>query len=197
MPKQPFPSQNSSTNRRLCRSSSLPFLGLVRFPPLMEEDDSVLKSILAYASNIPHPRPRVNSDSSNKRKPRTSYRHSRHSSGLSFAGFDSFEEFRRGFEFESNCAPFYPPPGATRRPHHAAQDSLFSIASVSSYGHVINPGSSDPFDYGLPNLQKRPSSENMSIMSSTSVEDTFFFINRQPRRKVESDASSFYFRSGF
>ena len=78
---------------------------------MMDEDDSVLKSIFAKVSDIPplRPRPRANSDSSAK-QPIVSYRHSRHSSGLSFVGFDSFDEVRRGFEFGSDRAPFYPPP---------------------------------------------------------------------------------------
>ncbi|KAJ7585429.1 hypothetical protein C8J56DRAFT_741387, partial [Mycena floridula] len=115
----------------------------------VEEDDSVIKSILAKAIEIPSMdsvrlrldsvRPRLDSDSSSKRRARDisnsndsneSYdsnaatnnsavtrhsrdfsvtRHSRHSSGLSFAGFDSFEEVRRGFECHENRAPFYPP----------------------------------------------------------------------------------------
>ena len=41
---------------------------------------------------------------------------------------------------------------------------------------------------------ERPSSEGMSIMSST-IDDTFLFIRRQSRRRVESDASSFYFKA--
>ncbi|GLB36845.1 hypothetical protein LshimejAT787_0311320 [Lyophyllum shimeji] len=160
----------------------------------MLEDDSVLKSIFAKASDIP--RPRVNSDSSVKRRTREGlqYRHSRHSSGMSFAGFDSFDEVRRGFEF-SNDQPFYPPPAATRRHYnHRQQDSLFSIASVSSYGQPRDYGLPDPFDYGLPSLRERPSSEDMSSLSLT-VDDTFSFLGRQPRRRVESDASSFYFKA--
>ncbi|KAF9457373.1 hypothetical protein BDZ94DRAFT_1175700 [Collybia nuda] len=163
---------------------------------MLDEDDSILKSIFAKAADIPQPRARVNSDSSVKRRARENYyRHSRHSSGLSFAGFDSFDEVRRGFEFNNNSAPFYPPP-ASRRYNHNKHDSLFSIASVSSYGHVLNAGSTDPFDYGLPSLRERPSSEDMSISMSMSVDDTFSFLDRNPRRKrVDSDASSFYFQA--
>ncbi|KAF5376919.1 hypothetical protein D9615_007315 [Tricholomella constricta] len=155
----------------------------------MMEDDSVLNSIFAKVSDIPQPRARVDSDSSARRR----YRHSRHSSGMSFAGFDSFDEVRRGFEF-SNDRPFYPPPAARRNARHNKQDSLFSIASVSSYGRAHDYGLSDPFDYGLPSLRERPSSEDMTSMSM-SVDDTFSFLDRQPRRRVESDASSFYFKA--
>jgi hypothetical protein len=40
---------------------------------------------------------------------------------------------------------------------------MFSIASSSSYGQVINTGSTDPFDYGaiapIPSLGEHPSSD--------------------------------------
>jgi serine/arginine repetitive matrix protein 2 len=72
---------------------------------MMDEDDSVIKSIFAKVSDIPPlcPRPRANSDSSAKHP--FAYRHSRHSSGLGFVGFDSFDEVRHGFEFGSDRAP--------------------------------------------------------------------------------------------
>ncbi|KAJ6505350.1 hypothetical protein C8R45DRAFT_861122 [Mycena sanguinolenta] len=180
---------------------------------LMEEDESVLKSILAHAEDLPRPRPRVNSDSSARRfaleNSRASMmsmhsrpRSSRPPSGISFTGFDSFEEVRRGFEFHPNRdrPTFYPPPVASnRRVPHGRQDSVFSIASVSSYGHVTNPGISDPFDYGLPmpSLQERPSSEDLSVSMSLNVDDTFSFLAREPprRTRVASDASSFYFKA--
>jgi len=156
---------------------------------MMIDDDSVLKSIFAKVSDIPPPRMRVDSSASAMR--RAMYRHSRHSSGMSFSGFDSFDEVRRGFEV-SDSQPFYPPPAARR--NHGRHESVFSIASVSSYGRAVDYGLPDPFDYGLPSLRERPSSEDMSIMSSN-IDDTFSFIRRQPRRRVESDASSFYFKA--
>ncbi|KAJ7459292.1 hypothetical protein FB451DRAFT_1046300 [Mycena latifolia] len=176
---------------------------------LMEEDDSVLKSIFANAADIPMPRPRVNSDSSARRFALENSRQSmmsmhsrtrsRPTSGISFTGFDSFDEVRRGFEFHNNRPAFYPPPVASnRRVPHARQDSLFSIASVSSYGHVTNPGINDPFEYGLPmpSLRERPSSEDLSVSMSINVDDTFSFLGRDPvRKRVESDASSFYFKA--
>lgn len=158
---------------------------------LMDEGDSVFKSILAKAANLPQ-RPRVEAEEKQDR--RDSYIPlTRPSSGVSFGGLDSFEEVRRGFEFNDNRPAFYPPP-ATRRAHRV-QDSVFSIASVSSYGRVLNAGSSDPFDYGLPSLQERPSCEDMSISMSITVDDTFSFLNHQPRRRIDSDASSFYFQA--
>ncbi|THU90173.1 hypothetical protein K435DRAFT_864575, partial [Dendrothele bispora CBS 962.96] len=182
--------------------------------------DSVINSIIAEAAAempLARPRPpraRVNSDSSISAQSRDSsyisnssmsgmqvrYRHSRHESGLSFTGFDSFDEVRRGFEFHDYRPAFYPPPPppvstSNRRNPHLRQESTFSFASVSSYGHVLNPGIPDPFDYGLPSLRERPSSEEMtmSMSMSQSIDDTFSFIHRAPRRRVESDASSFYF----
>ncbi|KAF9449617.1 hypothetical protein P691DRAFT_799115 [Macrolepiota fuliginosa MF-IS2] len=135
-------------------------------------------SILAKVSDIPQPRPRKF-----LQVRKSTYRHSQASSIASFTGLDSFEELRRGFEFNPNRPTFYPPP----------HDSGLSIASVSSYGHVINPGVPDPFDFGLPSLQERPSSESLSTMSF-SIDDTFSFLNHASRRRrVDSDASSFYF----
>lgn len=172
------------------------------------EADSVLRVIFAKASEIPSAsRVRLDSDSSSKRQAREFSKvsqeentsHARQSSTVSFAGFDSFAEIRRGFEFGSDRPAFYPPPAATRR-RHGKQESLFSIASVSSYGRVINPGSTDPFDFGDSKLPDIPQSDDdYSVSMSTSVDDTFSFIHRdsreQRRRRVDSDASSFYFRA--
>ncbi|KAK0244974.1 hypothetical protein EDD85DRAFT_1348 [Armillaria nabsnona] len=154
------------------------------------EDDSVLKSILAKASDVP--RPRVHSDSSSKRA------HSRQVSGSSFTGLDTFEEVRRCFEFPDNRPTFYPPSAAAYSKHNR-QESAMSFASVSSYGRVVNPGVVDPFDYGdcgLPSLQEMPSSDSLSMSMSMSmnVEDTFEFLRRGQRRRADSDASSFYFK---
>jgi hypothetical protein len=117
---------------------------------------------------------------------------SRPTSGVSFAGFESFDEVRRGFEFSDERPAFYPPPVPTRRVPHRRHESAFSMMSVSSYGHVINPGSVDPFDYGLPSLRESSSSASVSVIFS--VDDTFAFMANRPRQRVESDASSFYFK---
>ncbi|KDQ55355.1 hypothetical protein JAAARDRAFT_59878 [Jaapia argillacea MUCL 33604] len=172
---------------------------------IVEEDSSVLKSIFAQAAEIAplQPRIRLDSDSSSKRRVRVrrvshpAIAHSRNESGVSFAGLDSFDEIRRGFEFHPNRPAFYPPPGtSSARPSHGREASMFSIASVSSYGQVINPGCKDPFEYA-DSLPTRPSSDDMSTFSfSMSVDDTFSFMKNQlPRKRVESDASSFYFRA--
>jgi serine/arginine repetitive matrix protein 2 len=136
---------------------------------LMMDDNSILKLIFAKAADIPTACVRVDFDSSSKRQVRDFSRtsgqstDSRCSSGVIFAGLESFEEVRHGFEFNNNWPAFYPPSGATRHDTHGQQDSLFSIASVSSYGRVTNPGSTDTFDYGLPSLRERPSAEDVSV----------------------------------
>ncbi|KAJ6511227.1 hypothetical protein DFH09DRAFT_999601 [Mycena vulgaris] len=205
-----LPEEEKQVKKALTLSDIIPPPSHVRtqsLSSLMEEDDSVLKSIFANAADIA--RPRVNSDSSARRFALENSRHSmmsmhsrthsRPASGISFTGLDSFDEVRRGFEFHNNRPAFYPPPVASnRRAPHARQDSLFSIASVSSYGHVTNPGITDPFEYGLPmpSLRERPSSEDLSVSMSINVDDTFSFLGRDRQRKrVESDASSFYFKA--
>ena len=142
----------------------------------LESDSSSARSI--------HEESRVDAHSS----------HSRASSQTSFRGFESFEEIRRGFEFVDNRPAFYPPAFNSQR-NQQTRDSMMSIASVSSYGFVINPGLKDPFDYGY---ESRPASGDMSTVMtmSTSVDDTFSFIRRGPHRKrVDSDSSSLYFRA--
>jgi serine/arginine repetitive matrix protein 2 len=165
----------------------------------MDEDDSVLNSIFAKITGV-QGRSRASSDASAhqiaREKRKSIYKAmSRPTSGISFTGFDSFDEVRRGFEFSDDRPTFYPPPSAaTRRVPHRRHESALSIMSVSSYGHVINAGSLDPFDYGLPSL--RESSEDMSSVSiMMDIDDTFAFMENRPRRRVESDASSFYFRA--
>ncbi|EED82544.1 predicted protein [Postia placenta Mad-698-R] len=174
-----------------------------------EEDSSVLKSIMAKAVEVdmppPVPRRRALSDSSSQFSMRAAIQaqdsivsqstHSRRSSEVSFVGFESFDEVRRAFEFGPNRPAFYPPPGAgaTGRRSHVRDMSLFSVASVSSYGDIVDSGSEDPFGYarGL----SRPPSSDMSMSMSMSVDDTFSFIHRGRRQRIDSDASSFYFRA--
>ena len=158
-------------------------------------NDSLCKSTLTKERDLPRQRPRVASDANRKLKQvqETMYRHS-HASISSFAGLDSFEEVRRGFEFNSQRPGFYPPPAASDiRADCRVRDSVMSIASVSSYGRVINPGIPDPFDFGLPSLQECPSSEDLS--TSFSIDDTFSFLKHpsRTRKRADSDASSFYF----
>ncbi|TCD61190.1 hypothetical protein EIP91_008796, partial [Steccherinum ochraceum] len=162
------------------------------------EDSSVLKSIMAHAADVSSPRRRALSDSSLHRPVDISQlshpsSHSRGPSEVSvssFTGFDSFDEVRRGFEFGPNRPAFYPPPGATR-PSHNRFESIYSIASVSSYGATVNSGIADPFGYA----PSRPVSDSFSISMSMTVDDTFAFRRNQRRSRVDSDASnsSFYF----
>lgn len=159
----------------------------------LREDDSVLKSILAKASEVP--RLRVNSDSSSKGASRA---HSRQVSGSSFIGLDTFEEVRRGFEFPDNRPTFYPPSETYSRPNR--QEPAMGFASVSSYGRVVNAGVVDPYNYGdcgLPSLQEMPSSESLSasISMTTNAEDRVEFLRHGQRRRADSDASTFYFKA--
>jgi hypothetical protein len=55
--------------------------------------------------------------------------------------------------------------------------------SVSSYGRVINSGSLDPFDYGLPSLREG-SEDMMSIAMSSDIDDTFAFMENRPRQPM-------------
>jgi serine/arginine repetitive matrix protein 2 len=148
--------------------------------------DSILKSIFAKAADILTARVQVDSHSSSKWRVQDFSRTSglstdlRRSSRVSFAGFELFEEVRHGFEFNNNQPAFYTPSGATRCDAHGWQDLLFSIASVSSYGRVTNPGSTDLFDYGLPSLCERPSAEDVSVSMSMTVDDTFSFLDHEP-----------------
>ncbi|OSC98903.1 hypothetical protein PYCCODRAFT_1470720 [Trametes coccinea BRFM310] len=169
------------------------------------EDDSVLKSIMAKATDVmpaeADNRPQENAEPSANVTAQASFpeevtrsSHARTESGLSFTGFDSFDEVRRGFEFGPNRPAFWPPQEAVFRPAHKQHESLYSIASISSYGAVVNPGTQDPFGYAH-EPSRPPSMDDMSLSMSMSVDDTFSFINRnKPRKRVDSDASSFYFR---
>ncbi|PIL26963.1 hypothetical protein GSI_10101 [Ganoderma sinense ZZ0214-1] len=191
----PPPSHSASHSRANSKSS------------MVEEDSSVLKSIMAKAADIlpaDESRSRVDSNVSLKRpscvpayvdQSSSTQSHSRQTSVASFTGFESFDEVRRGFEFGPNRPAFYPPPQAVFRPQHSRDMSLFSIASVSSYGATVNNGAQDPFGYAQDGASRPPSMDDMSISMSMSVDDTFSFIHREkPRKRVDSDASSFYFQ---
>jgi len=202
LPPEPVPVLKKTNDKPLTLSDIIPPPAHVRTisdGSILIDDDSLLRFTFARASDIPQTRIRVSSDASPSAsaKRRAIYRHSRHSSVTSFSGFGSFDEVQRGFEASDN-RPFYPPPGAStsQSRRDRKHESMLSLASVSSYGRTFNYGLPDPFEYGLPSLQERPLSEDMtgvSILSST-VDDTFSFIHRQPRRRVESDASRFYYR---
>lgn len=202
LPSHRSPESVQEMEEQLTLSDIIPPLSRVRSLSSSSEsleDESLFKSIFAPiddAVSEPQPRPTSKDHNPFLQVRNSLNRTSQASSIASFTGFDSFEEVRRGFEFNSQRPGFYPPPAANnRRVNHNIRDSVLSIASVSSYGHVINPGAADPFDFGLPSLAERPSSENLSTMSF-SIDDTFSFLKRDPRRKrVDSDASSFYFQS--
>lgn len=97
----------------------------------------------------------------------------------------SFEEVCCGFEFNVNYPGLYPSPTLTGL---LGSQFHFSIMSISSYGRVPNAGSSDSFDYELPNLQERPSCY-LDVLFPEPI------LNHQPCRHIDSDASSFYFQA--
>ncbi|KAF8555792.1 hypothetical protein OG21DRAFT_810748 [Imleria badia] len=90
------------------------------------DESSLMKSILAHAIQIESPpeRPRFDSAASKLEACDTARRsfliagHQRNSSGLSFAGFGSFAETRRGFEFNDSRPAFYPPPCMSDKQKH-------------------------------------------------------------------------------
>ncbi|KAH9896427.1 hypothetical protein C8Q73DRAFT_788785 [Cubamyces lactineus] len=207
----PQNSANDSDAKPLTLSDIIPPLSHSRSRSMgsRTEDDSVLKSILAKAADVlPADSNKTSQQDLHRRSPtEVSFpeevsnpkgpAHSRTESGLSFTGFDSFDEVRRGFEFGPNRPAFWPPQEAVFRPAHKQHESLYSIASISSYGAVVNPGTQDPFGYAH-EPSRPPSMDDMSLYMSMSmsVDDTFSFINRnKPRKRVDSDSSSFYFRA--
>ncbi|KAI1794279.1 hypothetical protein LXA43DRAFT_1116114 [Ganoderma leucocontextum] len=136
---------------------------------MVEEDSSVLKSIMAKAADI------LPADESRSRV------------DPSFTGFNSFDRVRRGFEFGPNRPAVYPPPQVVVHPQHDHDMSLFSIVSVSSYSAVVNNGTQDPFGYTQEGPSRPPSMDDMSISMSMSVDDTFLFFRLdKPRRRVDS-----------
>lgn len=171
----------------------------------VEEDSAVLKSIFAHVTNVlprasevavPRPRRRVPSNASSQRYSRemsammkklSCYGPDGEDSRVSFLGFDSFDEVRRGFEFGADRPAFYPPPDMSSGQYNK-HDSMFSIASISSYGSVIDSGDVDPFGYAR--NQSRPPSEDLSM--SMTVDDTFDFMHKGRRARVNSNASSIY-----
>ena len=84
----------------------------------MDEDNSVLKSLFAQITGL---KSHFRVDSETRihqiaRERRSLCKAmSRPSSGIRFAGFESFDEVRRGFEFTDERPALYPSPAATRR----------------------------------------------------------------------------------
>ena len=72
--------------------------------------------------------------------------HFRASSQTGFGDLESFDEIRHDFEFVENRLAFYP----LDRHDSLRRDSILSIASVSSYGIVINSGVKGPFYQNQP-----------------------------------------------
>lgn len=117
--------------------------------------------------------------------------HARQSSDVSFLGFSSFGAIRTKFEFGPDRPDFYSSlqtSQASMMKSHLRHESLFSIASVSSYGEVIKPGMTDPFNYGT--VEDEEARDQLPGL------DSFSDHKRSKRFSTDSDVSSFYFRSG-
>ncbi|HEV7737619.1 MAG TPA: hypothetical protein VGO47_09660 [Chlamydiales bacterium] len=99
----------------------------------------------------------LESDTSSKRRARMSttsnagvppgpdarYSHVHNASDISFSGISSFGAVRTRFEFGPNtsCPEYF----EASVPSHGRHESLYSIASISSYGEVIRDSLKDPF----------------------------------------------------
>jgi hypothetical protein len=150
----------------------------------IKEDGFALQSTTSQARSAPghSAHCRVDSDSSSKRSMHRDSQgdvgslHSCASSQTSFRDLESFDEVHHGFEFVENRPACYPPPSFIHRHNPLRRDSILSIASVSLYGIVINPGVEDPFEYGY---WSQPASCDMSAFVTMST----WFIRRAPHRK--------------
>ncbi|KIL67250.1 hypothetical protein M378DRAFT_9499 [Amanita muscaria Koide BX008] len=166
--------------------------------PVKSEKDKLLTLSdiippIAKTGAVPQPQSRLNSNVSSKRKTHMTARsflaQSRPTSMISFTGLDLFEEIHQTFAFCGPRPALYPP---TSNSNHRQRDPVLSIASVSSYGWVTNPGINDPFGFSLSQLQEWPSSEEISATTFLfSVDDTFSFLHHPSRRiRVDSNTSS-------
>ncbi|KAF8483145.1 hypothetical protein JB92DRAFT_1651529 [Gautieria morchelliformis] len=160
---------------------------------MIEEDSSVLRSIYAQAMGAAplraQPSLALESDTSSKRRARESHipTHARASSDTSFSGMSSFGDVRTKFEFAQR--PAHLEPAFQLSMTYARRESLFSIASMSSYGQVINSGLKDPFLYGQDVV------EGDGLRSIDEAMSSFEENRRRNRFSTDSDASSFYFRA--
>ena len=167
-----------------------------------DDEASMLNSIFARAAeDTQEYRQSILNDGSSVFEGHSSHQrppmHSRQNSEASFTGLSTFSEIRRGFEYGPSRPGFYPPANPQFPdnhhllvPGHQWRDSLISLASVSSYGHVLRSGAKDPFGYANPTTSTanhpRPISGDLSI----TVDDTFSFLKRGIRPRQDSNASS-------
>ncbi|TFK47392.1 hypothetical protein OE88DRAFT_1728500 [Heliocybe sulcata] len=170
-----------------------------------ERDSSVLKAIytdseFSHAQSPPFRLRSGSSDSGSKQRARDEALckltgvHSNQPSAVSVRRLESFDEVRRRFEYNSNRPTFYPPPQATYRRGDAPEISRFSVTSASSRGVDGDSGFKDDSDQWLHGRTKFDDASSMSL----SVDDTFSFLKHEPqhiRRRLDSNASSFYFRA--
>ncbi|KIJ56218.1 hypothetical protein M422DRAFT_63159 [Sphaerobolus stellatus SS14] len=170
----------------------------------IEEDSSILRSIFAQAAEVPSTgriaKLSLESDTSSKRRARMSsgmtsgsqvdarYSHARNASDVSFSGLSSFGAMRTKFEFGPNTSrPGFYSSIMREEFSHDRHESLFSIASISSYGELIHGGSNDPFNYGV----EMDEEERDGLPALSSFDEA----RRRKRLSTDSDVSSFYFRS--
>jgi len=107
-------------------------------PRRRKNNDHYHFQLFVKAVENPSSRFRVHSDSKSKRITRGNAHtsddsgHYRHSSMLSFAGFDSFAEVKREFKFRDNCPNFYIHRKAMSHDRHGEHESMISMASILS-----------------------------------------------------------------
>ena len=155
----------------------------------------MLRSIYAHvAQNVDNLRAQpslaLESDSSSKRQARQSHipTHARSSSDTSFSGMSSFGAVRTKFEFGTQRPAYLEPSFQLSTSHR--HESMFSLASMSSYGEVIKHGLLDPFNYGQDATLERD-----GLASINEALSTFDENRRRKRFSTESDGSSFYFHA--
>jgi len=127
------------------------------------EEESILKSIYAklLSNDMLPTHVQVNFSSSNhQRNCGSMYKDMLcPTSGISFVRLDKYIGVPSSAMI---IQAFYPLPANTsQRVPYCQHKSVFSIASISSYGHIINSGSADLFKYGLPSLREHPLSEDI------------------------------------
>ncbi|KAL1948879.1 hypothetical protein VTO73DRAFT_10685 [Trametes versicolor] len=107
----------------------------------------------------------------------------------------SAELLELGFEFGPNRPAFWLPKDAVFRPVHRQHESLYGIASISSYAMVLKNGSQGPFPSAYANgLSHPPSMDDdisMSMSMNMSVDNPFLFIYcNKLRPRIDSDTGA-------
>ncbi|TFK24316.1 hypothetical protein FA15DRAFT_694487, partial [Coprinopsis marcescibilis] len=131
----------------------------------------------------------------------------RPSSAISFAGLDSFNEVRHGFEFHDYRPAFHAPPvsvpgGASMNASWATTNDSQSTSIASSaayrraYGHRKGQSSAWTIARRVQVREKEREKELPEVpRDEGGSEDGHGGMSRYTRQRVGSDASSFYFRA--